>query len=197
MIHQRRSFSVKDTTTPSNIRSKAVDYVKVKIVGLSEKMEEQEINQHLQEQNTFINNKNFIKILKYEESKNPHNKYHKFNAIVEMEKTIFKKSVEAGKINIKWDKCYVVEDITIARCFNCSGYNHRSDKCSNKTACPRCSGEHKLANCNSQDVQCINCLVFNDKLKLKLNTKHSALSADCEVFKRKLQFKKQYLSCEK
>lgn len=193
-VIQRRSLSGEDTTTPSNKRPSHINYVKVKIVGLSEKLEEREMNQSLQDQNTFIKNTYSTKLLKYEESRNPHNKYHKFNAIVEMEKTIVEKSIQAGKINIKWDKCYVVEEILVTRCFNCSGYNHRSDKCSNKTACPKCSGEHMLSDCKSKEVQCINCVSFNNKLKLNLNTKHSALSKYCEVFQRKLQLKKEFLS---
>lgn len=203
-VLKRKSFTytnpivnVEDRTSAGmqNSRSSQEDSLKVKIVGLSEKLEEQELNHYLQEQNVFV--KSYTKLLNYEESRKPHNKYHRYNAIVEMDKFTYEKSREVGKLNINWDKCYVVEDIQVTRCFNCSGYNHRADKCSNKVACPRCSGEHKLARCNNQEVQCINCLIFNEKLKLKLNTKHSALSKECEVYKRKLQFKKQFLSCEK
>lgn len=85
-----------------------------------------------------------------------------------MEKKTFETIQKIGKININWDKCYVVEELKVTRCFNCSGYNHFASKCSNKVACPRCSGEHILSNCSSQEEQCINCLVFNEKLKLKL-----------------------------
>lgn len=173
------------------------DYVKVKIIGLSEKLEEKMLNHYLKEQNTLIDNGSYTKIIKYEETKNPHNKYHKFNVLVEMERRIRERIPPNRKININWDKCSVVEEIRIKRCFNCSGYNHRSDKCSNKVACPRCSGEHRVANCNSQEVQCINCLVYNNKLNMKLNTKHSALSINCEVFKRKMQIKKEFLSGSK
>lgn len=207
-ITKRRSIpnstharSVEDTTT-TYTTSKATKstYVKVKIVGLSERLEEREMNQYLQEQNEFISYTSYTKILKYEEARNPHSSYHRYNAIVEMDKIIMEKCFQVGKVNINWDKCYVVElveQIKVSRCFKCSGYNHRSDKCRNKTACPRCSGEHELVNCKNQDVQCINCLIFNNKLNLKLNTKHSALSKDCEVFKRKVQFKKESLSGSK
>lgn len=197
--YSKPARAVENSTRTYSARSdfNQEDYVKVKIIGLSEKLEEKMLNHYLKEQNTLIDNGSYTKILKYEETTNRYNKYHKFNVLVEIEKRILEKLPPNKKININWDKCSVVEEIKVKRCFNCSGYNHRSDKCSNKVACPRCSGEHRLANCNSQEFQCINCLVYNDKLNMKLNTKHSALSINCEVFKRKMQLNKEILSGSK
>ena len=90
------------------------------------------------------------------------------------------------KLLIGWDVCKVAESFDLMRCFNCSGYHHTANKCTSSVICPKCSGNHKIADCKSQVESCINCINVNLALKLNLDCKHAAWSRTCSVYLRKI-----------
>lgn len=167
---------------------------RVKVIGLSEELSSEQIINYIRTQNDFVTENAELKFVKLEESRNVNQKYKKFNCIVEMDGTTYSKCMEHGKLNIKWDRCYIVEAITVTRCFNCSGFNHVAGNCTRPKICPKCAGEHNLIQCESEIQKCINCINSNIQLHLNLETNHAVWSRDCQVYQRKLSFKKQKIN---
>lgn len=177
-----------DVSTPSGMNPR------IKVIGLSEDLTSEQIVNYIRTQNDCINETAELKFIKLEESKNVNKKYRKYNCIVEMDGTTYSKVMEHGKLNIKWDRCYVVEAVQVTRCFNCSGFNHVADKCSRPKVCPKCADEHNINQCNSTVEKCINCINSNINLHLNLETNHAVWSRDCQVYQRKLSFKRQKIN---
>lgn len=167
---------------------------RIKILGISEKLDNDQILSYLVKQNQFIEEKDVIKVLKLEESKNNNRNYKKFNLIIEVDNETYSKCMKVGKINIKWDRCRIVEAVQLIRCFNCSGFNHIADNCNRKKACPKCAEEHLITDCKSEDEKCANCISVNQNLKLNLDIDHPGWSHQCPVYQRKIEFKKQKIN---
>lgn len=167
---------------------------RIKILGLSEKLENDQILHYLIKQNQFLDENADIKILKVEESKNNNIRYKKFNVIIEVDNGTYSKCMKSGKMNVKWDRCRVVEAVQVIRCFNCSGFNHVAEICNKKKGCPKCAGEHLISECTSDYEKCTNCMLVNQNLKLNLDINHPAWSSQCQVYQRKLEFKKQKIN---
>ena len=71
---------------------------------------------------------------------------------------------------------YAQEQINLALCFKCSGYDHVSKYCIEKECCHKCGGQHLAKDCNEEEFKCPNC----KKMKL-LDTRHSARDINCPV----------------
>jgi hypothetical protein len=158
---------------------------RVKIMGLSEKPEKDDVSVMLN-QNKFLNNCE-VKVISIYEDKNSRFKYNRFNVVVEVDTENFNKIMEARHVIMKWDRCMVVEGLSITRCYKCSGYNHKSTDCKNNRACPKCSEDHEEKDCKCETNVCVNCKMANDKLNMKLNINHGTWDRKCEVFKRKME----------
>lgn len=156
---------------------------KIKILGITEEMTENEIETQLKRQNGFIS-KGDIKVLKVVKDWKTTNT---FNAIVRVDKTSFKRLMERKKVLIHWNSCAVKEHFSIVRCHKCSGFNHLKEECRNKTACGYCGKEHETDACDEETVQCINCVVANDKYTLNLDTNHNVWSSKCQILKKKVE----------
>lgn len=167
-------------------------FPKVKIVGLTEKMDTDEIIDCLTKQNEFLNNsRNSIKVLANNLIKN---KY--YTVIVEVDGANFTNIMEAGRVAINWDSCKVYEVINVKRCFKCWGFYHKAVDCKNKTACAKCGEEHKSTDCNSTIPKCINCKIAVEKLHLKIDTNHEAWNLDCPVYQKRIQQQKSKINYE-
>ena len=81
----------------------------------------------------------------------------------------------------------VVDNIYVKRCYNCFGFNHNASDCKNAMACPRCAGNHKSDQCQSQFKRCVNCMKVNENLNLSLDTNHESWDKRCHVYKNKLE----------
>lgn len=151
----------------------------IKIVGMSEKFNEQQIINQLIAQNNCIINKEDITIKKKFERKNT------CTAIAEVEAQLFLRIMKESKLNVGWDRCPVYEELNLWRCYKCNGYNHKAANCRNESACSKCSENHHSSECMSEIAKCVNCLNINKKLKMIFEINHSALDKDCPVFCRK------------
>ncbi len=154
---------------------------KLKLVGLKEDLNPEQILKYMLDQNDYLNINDYIKILSIRYIRF----YNDFAVKMEVDKVTYDKIMEKGIINISWCRCKPKEDFNIMRCFNCSGYNHKSNSCKNKRACPKCAGDHNYKDCRSVDEECINCRIVNEKFGLKHNLSHACWSQDCPVLKRK------------
>ncbi len=74
------------------------------------------------------------------------------------------------------------------QCFNCQQYGHVALNCLQKgnPVCLKCSGDHKVDECDSEEIRCANC-----------GDNHKSSSSDCNVFKLKLEEKMKNLNKNK
>lgn len=114
-------------------------------------------------------------------------KYMDYDVVIEVDQASFEKLMDARRVNLGWRSCRVIHHVHLTRCYKCCGFGHVAERCTNKLACAKCSGEHKTSECdkNKNSAQCVNCKTMNDKYKTKYDTKHAAWSTSCEVFKKR------------
>lgn len=162
---------------------------KLKIVGMSEKLDELSIVNNIKKQNAYIINSE-IKVLHV----NDNGKYRGISAIIEIDNENFGKMMIEKKVNIGWDRCYVYEYVNVRICYKCCGYNHIAQKCTREKACKKCGGNHDIKECNEDITKCINCASVNSKLNLKFDTNHQAGSSECKVYQRKMDIERKKIS---
>lgn len=159
------------------------------IIHMNNKFEDEEIIEKLKRQNSHMEISE-MKIVKVYAVK----KYNRevFNAVIEVDKETFPKIISTGKVCIGWERCKVFDAINIRRCYKCKGFNHKSVDCNNKEACLKCHQEHKTSECKNEDInKCINCIKYNEKLKLNVDIDHKTFSKICPAYQFKLDLKKK------
>ena len=98
------------------------------------------------------------------------------------------------KIKMGWQLCYVNDYIKVNRCFKCSKFNHKAGHFKGELACPFCSGNHKLNECNAErkDFKCVNCINFNKyNNNRKVCENHSSTDKNCPSFQALIKKYKQ------
>ncbi|XP_031622430.1 uncharacterized protein LOC116340217 [Contarinia nasturtii] len=156
---------------------------KVKIIGMSEKPENNELIERIKSQNEMLYNANITVIKITRDHKNSKT----FDAIIQIDYENYGKLMQTKKVNINWDRCIVKEHFSIMRCHKCVGFGHTKDQCSIDERCGYCSGNHLSNECQSETIGCINCTEANKKMNLGLDTKHNAWSKKCEILTRKIE----------
>lgn len=155
---------------------------KVKVVGIEGNLNADELVKIIKEQNCFIEKNAVLNVKKIKQMKT------RCFAIIECDPKTYYRILENGILCVNLSICSVYEHLSVLRCFNCSGYYHVAEKCSNASFCMKCGqGGHKADQCQNTGVCCPNCLEFNKKFKLNLNTNHSAFDKqNCTVMIKKL-----------
>lgn len=161
---------------------------RIKVVGMSEKLEEGELVKYAKCQNKtfFKHDDSECKVLRVWPTKK---NQRIFQAILQIDVNSYNNivSLGSGKLVIGFDVCDIYDSVAL-RCFNCNGFNHHSDKCkSGKIYCPRCSGEHSLKDCTvpNDNLKCINCIKFNEKNRDgKLDISHAAWDYKCPIYRQ-------------
>lgn len=154
---------------------------RIKIIGLSTKDENDTIVKFIKTQNDGLD-KAEMKVIKVFENKQRRG----YNCILEVDGDAFRKLMKERKIFIGWDRCTIVECLDLMRCYNCSGFQHRSVECKRIKACPKCSGSHDVKDCQSEKSECTNCKFAVETYKLNLDIRHEAWSSECPTFLRRL-----------
>lgn len=160
------------TVKESNGGAKA----KVKIVGMTKKYSNEELTslikkQHLNGEGTFV------RVNKVYADKNTQKE--NFNAIVEFDAKTAENVLNAKQISVAWDMCRAYSYVRVIRCYKCLGFNHMAKECKNKIACWKCGGEHKVEDCKSEEMSCINCVDYAKKNNENIDTKHHAFAHNC------------------
>lgn len=161
----------------------------IEIIHMNNKFEETEIVEKLKKQNCFLEMSE-IEVVKVYQVK----KYNKefYNAVIEVDKETFPKILANEKVCIGWERCRVFDAINIRRCYKCKGFNHKSADCTNKETCLKCHQEHKTSECSKDYInKCINCIKYNEKLKLNVDVNHKTFSKLCPAYQHKLNLKKK------
>ncbi|XP_075167539.1 uncharacterized protein LOC142239631 [Haematobia irritans] len=161
----------------------------IKITGMTFKYTEEELIAKIKAQNENLSSTE-IKNIKFYEVKR--NNITTYNAKVNLDNESYKIAMNAGKINIGWERCRIFDGTDVLQCFKCKGYNHKAKDCKNQEVCNKCHGNHKSKDCQrEQMMKCINCIHVNKNLKLDLDENHFTNSKQCPVYMNKLSAKKR------
>lgn len=134
---------------------------------------------------------NDVKVIHFYE--NSRFRYKQYNAVIEVDKDTYGCLLTAKKVNVKFDRCFVVPAINVLRCYQCGEFGHMSTECKNNATCSKCSGSHKTSDCTSTVLKCVNCLKMNKNRSAKLDVNHPAFSTECEIFRKLYEQKKSSL----
>lgn len=153
---------------------------RVRVFGFSEQLNAIDFVKVLKEQNSSLcNEESHVSVLHIFNGKSN----SKFGAKLEVDASTFKKMIEAGKVFIGWDSCWVTEDLNIRRCYKCWGFNHVSSKCSEPLQrCPKCSGNHHQNKCDSTIEKCAVCCDATSKFHMRIDTNHTVFSDHCPSY---------------
>ncbi|KAK4881871.1 hypothetical protein RN001_005190 [Aquatica leii] len=145
---------------------------RIKIVGLSENLPPEIIEEKIKMQNSHINSeKSSLKIVHTKEGRNRKS----YITYAEVNAYTYRAIMKEEKINVGWDRCIVYDAIEIRRCYRCNGFNHKASECKAQKACPKCAGSHGLQECTvdgEENHKCSNCIQMAEKLKMKLDINH-------------------------
>jgi hypothetical protein len=159
---------------------------KIKIVGFSEELNEENLRNCLIQQNLSLRNiSGTFKLITCKKMKK------KYLAIIEVDPLTFADFMKMESVCIGWNICKVYEHVNVLRCFKCGGFNHTSEKCKEDVSkCLNCCEEgHDEKDCNNNSV-CVNCLKLNKSNNLNLKVDHSRFNYSCEVYKKQVSVSK-------
>lgn len=166
------------------VRLPRVRNPRVKIFNVMDDIPENIIANELISQNEWLDESASIVVKKLIKKK--YSKMGEMDVILEVDHTSFEKLLDSGSVNVGFKKCKIVHHVHITRCYKCCGYSHISTQCKNENACAKCGQNHKTSDCNSTNLECVNCCKLVNKYKLKINVNHHAFSNKCEVLQRKI-----------
>lgn len=165
---------------------------RVKILGLSEAMGEEELITKLTKQNKGLESYN-LKLVRM--TKSDAHRNNQKSAIIETDARGFDDLIDRQRVYIGWERCRVVEATDVMRCFNCSEYGHKAASCQKPACCPKCAGDHQVNECSSEFAKCINCHLLNtnrtSSYDTLLDVSHSSWSSDCPIFVKRLKSARQ------
>lgn len=157
---------------------------RIKLVGLSEKLEEKEFVNCLRVQNEgTITTASTVKFVSCTALRNRKDIYQ---VVVQVDRGTYQRALATGRLFVGYDNCVVYDAIEVKRCYNCSGLNHMSRGCRLKPVCPRCSEEHSIKDCQSDNMKCANCIKHNEKFSGSCDVNHAAWDNDCPCYSRVL-----------
>lgn len=148
---------------------------RVKVVGMTKKYENEELALLIKKQH--LSENDYVRVLKVYEDKNT--RRDSFNAIIEFDTATAENVPNMKPFSIAWDMCNTYSYIRINRCFKCLGFNHQAKDCKNKIACSKCGGAHKVEDCSSDEMACVNCMEYVKKSNENIDTKHHAFAYKC------------------
>lgn len=179
----------KDLSDRYEVKETEAKKPRIKVIGLSTKDEEGTIINFIKTQNDGLDRAD-IKVLKIFENKQKNG----YNCVLQVDGDTFKKLMKERKIFIGWDRCRLVECVDLLRCYNCSGFQHRSADCKRTKACPRCSENHDLKECKEEKRECTNCKFAVKNYQLNLDIQHEAWSSECPTFLRRLNVQRRKIT---
>lgn len=171
---------------------------RIRVVGISEKLEDDVLLNYIKTQNKYIfSDQGDCKIISNVPLKKKNNIYQ---ATIQVDRGTYKNIMHQGKLFVGYDYCSVFDAIELRRCYKCCGYHHISKNCtSNVEFCPRCAQPHKLTDCKSDVLCCINCRNFkkNKGNNISINLDHASWDNTCHVYKLTLEkFKNNILGSQ-
>lgn len=155
---------------------------RVKIIGYTGNKSLETLEESIRAQNRWIDTTDYLKVTYLRKFNNKN--YTTIYA--ECSGSLYSKMLDCGKVHIGWERLPVYEDIKVLRCYNCQGFNHKSDKCNGDKVCWKCGSsdeEHNAAECQREDKKCNNCITANKQYKLNHAIDHGVSDSDCPSLK--------------
>ncbi|XP_053681574.1 uncharacterized protein LOC128732352 [Sabethes cyaneus] len=165
---------------------------RIKIIGICGELTADEIVLKLKQQNNLPLSSN-ISVIRIR--KNENWTYNPLVTVLETDAQTFETLINLQSVNVGWDRCRVVEEVNVLRCFKCSKYGHKASSCNNPFCCPKCAGDHEAKDCASSFV---NCELTNKKRNLPKDKEvcidHSVWSVNCPVYQNRLKNARQMVN---
>lgn len=178
-----KSMAMNKLSTDYTVKEVASLLPRIKLVGLSEKLEKDEFVNCLRVQNKGVISDG---VCNFVNCKPLRNKSDVYQVVVQVDRVSYRKALAAGRLFIGYDNCAVYDAVEVVRCYNCSGLNHMSKGCRLKSVCPKCSEQHLIKDCKSEVARCVNCVKFNEKSGGSVDVHHAAWDNDCPSYSRAL-----------
>jgi hypothetical protein len=171
---------------------------RVKIIG-NIRIEENELDNeqllsYIKKQNTFIPDDVEIKVVKKADAKTNLPDH----IIIETTPRAYRTILKTGYLTVGYARCKVYDANSVPRCFKCSRLGHFEKNCSSESSirCPKCAGSHKLKECYSDLLCCVNCEDANQKLKTKIDVHHAAFDRNCPQLARRNKILRSFFENE-
>lgn len=170
---------------------------RIKIVGNmhieSDLMNENNLKNFIKRQNAFIQDDFEIKFVKKAEAKSE----RPDQIIIETTPRAYKAILKVGHLLVAFTKCKVYDANTVPRCFKCSSLGHFEKNCSSTTVCcPKCMGKHRLKECKSNVLKCVNCVTSNQESKRRDDVSHAAFDRNCPTLARRTSVLRSFFENE-
>nr|CAI5833166.1 unnamed protein product [Callosobruchus analis] len=104
------------------------------------------------------------------------------NIVIEVSPALRNQLIAKQYIHTSWKRCEIVDHFRIIKCFKCCSFGQVEKNCKSDRICPSCAENHKLSDCKSELLKCINCSSYNKMYKRNLQTDHSGIYKDCPMF---------------
>lgn len=106
---------------------------KIKIVGFSKEITEQDFIDVILSQNRDIFDYFFCWLIKYWP---PFENKNIYQAVVQVDVNAYNQLLQQKKILIGYSSCSVFDVVEVIMCFKCNDFNHTSTRCSKNLQCP-------------------------------------------------------------
>lgn len=165
---------------------------KIRVFGLRIDMSETDFLDAIKKQNAdLFNSSSYIRVLRKFEVKKPK---IKFGFKLEVDAATFKLLIDAQRVSVGWDKCWVNEEFNLLRCYNCWGYHHTQTSCTNNKACFKCGESHDAVDCKPEIEKCCVCISKSASSGLSLDASHNAKSVLCPTYLHKIEMEKRNIN---
>ncbi|VEN36156.1 unnamed protein product, partial [Callosobruchus maculatus] len=104
------------------------------------------------------------------------------NVVIEVSPELRTKFLQKGFVFIRWKMSPVSDHIRIIKCSKCCSFGHTDKNCKSDLICPKCTRNHKLNDCKSDVLQCINCCNYNKAYKKSLPVDHASTDFNCFAY---------------
>lgn len=178
-LDKLEEYIAKDADLASRLMTKQTKTksVEVKVVGIEEELDEEEIVRKIISQNKLNCSTEEIKLKETWKGKNGR------TAILLLRLQAWKEMRNKTKVNIGWTKCPVYDNTFVPRCNYCAKYGHTQRWCQSKLAkCTECGGRHHFKECKSDDYECCVCI---ENGKEPEQASHSMMSIHCPTFQKR------------
>lgn len=119
------------------------------------------------------------------------------SAILQLDLLSFKKVMKLQRVSIGWNRCRVYEQLNVLRCYKCNEYGHIAKDCTSESyVCALCTGNHKLEECQSKELKCVNCVKARVNLNINIDVNHSAFSSKCPILSKRTEQRKRNIRYE-
>lgn len=154
-------------------------YPRVKICGYTGKKTAAELENCIRNQNEWVGEEDKLEITYIRRGKVA----NAATIFAKCSPALFGKMMHFKRAYIDWERCVIYEDLTVTRCFNCQGFNHKKTSCKGKIACRNCAGGHDVSACQSENKRCQNCQSANRLYKTKYEISHAADDPSCPSYR--------------